>query len=70
MTKQAVSERELRARLHQRLTSRPGDRVVYLRAHEGLAYSTVQATMDLIASEDAGVVGLVSMAEAPRRVGR
>jgi biopolymer transport protein ExbD len=68
--KQALTEAELRARLRARFAAIGDERVVYLRAHQGLAYSTVKGTMALIASEGATVVGLVSSTEAVGRAGR
>jgi biopolymer transport protein TolR len=62
--KSVVTQTELRQRLHARFTASPTDRVVYVRADEGLAFNAVQTVMDLAAGEGARVVGLVSAPEA------
>jgi biopolymer transport protein ExbD len=61
--KESVTEAGLRQRLRSRFIVTSNDRVVYLRAHQGLAYSRVQAAMELATAEGAQVVGLVSEAE-------
>lgn len=67
--KQPITEPELRQRLRARFAAAPEDRVVYVRAHEGLDYALVQSAMELASAEGAQVVGLVASAEqrAPTR---
>jgi biopolymer transport protein TolR len=61
--KQPITEPELRRRLRARFAAAPDDRVVYLRAHQGLDFARVQSAMDLASAEGAHVVGLVASAD-------
>jgi biopolymer transport protein TolR len=58
--RQQITEAALKARLIERFRLHGEDRVVYLRADGQLAYSRVQATMELASANGARVVGLVS----------
>jgi biopolymer transport protein TolR len=62
--KRPITESELRRTLHARFAAAPDDRVVFLRAHEGLPFARVQSAMELASAEGAHVVGLVASADA------
>jgi biopolymer transport protein ExbD len=60
--KQPIAESALSARLLARFASKPGDRVVYLRADRGLSYEVVQGAMTIASDAGATVVGLITEA--------
>jgi biopolymer transport protein ExbD len=63
--KKPITEPELRLRLRARFAAAPEDRLVYVRADQGLDYARVQSAMDLASAEGARVVGLVASADQP-----
>ena len=58
--KRPTTEDALARTLSERFLQRPGDRVVFLRADQGLRYDRVQSAMTLAANAGARFVGLIS----------